>query len=299
MISAERIASLFAGLRVEAAGPSPRTEADLAALVAAHLRMQGWEVAGNVPCAAGEADLVARRTGATAILETKFRLDRRAILSGCTQLLLYRQAIDPAALLLIIGFATAHTAALIPQAASLGITVVGIRNDEAGSRKTGQNRSVLNVQTSAFSVQPSPLMWNLKPLACSRGITTVPQLAAVVGLSRQALYPIWRGEAVQVSVAALGKLCLGLDARPGDWFVWEGEGSERRLAWNVAAIAARVRLSPPQLAFRSGIYYRMVRLYTSGSAQSVFLATLGKLAAALTTADHPFSVGEVFTKTDA
>jgi hypothetical protein len=51
--------------------------------------------------------------------------------------------------------------------------------------------------------------------ALSHGITRVAALARFLGLPREGLYGVWRGTAVNISLARLEWL------RPRDWFQWD------------------------------------------------------------------------------
>lgn len=284
----ETLLSLLADLHSPGNNRPLQTEGELQATIAAHLRTQGWEVVEQVACTVGTADLVARREDRTVIIETKFALTRRSIFEAAGQVLAYKAAIDPDADAIVMGYARHLPASTVAAVAALDVTVI------AWDQQVEEQQPNARILSASRRPHSPVLRWNVQTLAQSRAITTVSQLATVANLHKQTLYGIWRGETAQVSVQVLGKLCIGLDAHPGDWFEWDGTGVERRLVWNAAGIAARVGLTAPQLAFRSGIYFRMVDLYMRGAAQSSSVKTLSKLARALTTEVQPFNIGELF-----
>ncbi|NTW03405.1 MAG: helix-turn-helix transcriptional regulator [Oscillochloris sp.] len=69
---------------------------------------------------------------------------------------------------------------------------------------------------------PNPLylIWNVAELAQARGIPNASALAAHMGVSRQGVYPIWKGDSLHASLTTLGLLARALDVAPGDWFGW-------------------------------------------------------------------------------
>src|SRR5215218_503760 len=107
---------------IPAAAPQHRSEPALRAAIAQTLRAHGIAVDEQVGCAAGAADLVTARRDA--IYEAKLFLSRKALQQAVGQLVLYRQAINPAARAIIVGYATAETAALRPTITAIGIEVV-------------------------------------------------------------------------------------------------------------------------------------------------------------------------------
>jgi hypothetical protein len=104
--------------------PLHRSEPALRAAIAQTLRAHGIAVDEQVVCAAGAADLVTARRDV--IYEVKLHLNRRALQQAVGQLVLYRQAINPTARAIIVGYATAETAALLPTITVLGIEVVAL-----------------------------------------------------------------------------------------------------------------------------------------------------------------------------
>jgi transcriptional regulator with XRE-family HTH domain len=149
--------------------------------------------------------------------------------------------------------------------------------------------------------QPLTLQWNIQALAHAHGIARVADLARFLGLPRQGLYAVWRGTAVNVSVARLERFAQRLGPtsedwlRPGDWFRW---GNRRRLTWAVRDVAEQVGLDATQLAFAANQYPQQLELYWTGEAKFVFVETLAQLATALETADRAFDVGELFRRAE-
>src|SRR4051812_33920516 len=82
-----------------------RSEPELRAEIVQVLRANGIDVDEQVTCAAGVADIVT--SSRDLIIECKIELNRRAILMALAQLLIYRQAINPAARAIIVGYRTA------------------------------------------------------------------------------------------------------------------------------------------------------------------------------------------------
>src|SRR5262245_22531388 len=87
-----------------------RTAPTLRAAIAEALRANGLRVEEQVACTAGVADIAA--ADRSVIYEVKHRLTRKALQQATGQLMLYRQAINPAARAVVIGYATEETASL-------------------------------------------------------------------------------------------------------------------------------------------------------------------------------------------
>lgn len=274
----------------DAHGHTPRSEDELRVVLADHLCAAGWEVAERVLCAAGEADLVVRSAHSLAIIETKFRLDRRSILTACTQLLLYQQAIDPGAQLIIAGYATPETANRIPQAEGLGIALIAWERSPQHANASRAHNSGLSTLTPHLPVPE--LQWDVQTLAQAQGLATVAQLSRATGIARQSLYSIWRGEADNVSLVLLGRLARGLGTNPGEWFRWE----DKQLAWQIHLLAvARLNITTAnQFGFAASLYQRQATWFWDGTAQFVFRTSLARLATVFLHAGQPFDVGELF-----
>lgn len=105
--------------------PPIREASDEAALTqafAAHLVSRGERVAVQVTCAVGIADVVTDR----AVYEVKFYLTRNNVINALGQVLLYRQAINPALRAVIVGFEVPSVPldALVHYANQLGVEVM-------------------------------------------------------------------------------------------------------------------------------------------------------------------------------
>ncbi len=107
---------------VPSAVPPREREAALLADVAAFLEANGVHVDRQVVCATGIADLVTRDRDA--VFEVKYWLTRANLFCALGQVLLYRQAINPAARAIIVGRSTGETVALQPSLEQLGIELM-------------------------------------------------------------------------------------------------------------------------------------------------------------------------------
>lgn len=239
-------------VRFPALGPTPpltagsrQTETALRAAVVAMIQAHGVSLASRVVCIAGEPDLVT--ADRELIIELKWRLTKKALCAAIGQLLLYRQAINPAARAVIIGYPTPEALALLPLADEIGVEVVcwqdGPDVPANGHRMAAalpstrpdadDDPATTPVPPHAGGGQPHPseprraLRWNVAPLALAQGIANPSRLASRLQLGRQGLYAIWSGTADQVTLAILGRLAHILDANPGDWFVWGMGDGER------------------------------------------------------------------------
>lgn len=271
-----------------------RNEPELRQLIAQALRASGIAVDEQVICGAGAADIVTVRRDA--VIEVKLELTRKAIQWAVGQVLLYRQAINPTARAIVVGYATDETAALVAWAAAVGVEIVCWR-----AEGRGQSGDLLSL-SSALSPQPFALAWNIRSLAQSHGLTRVADLARFLGLPRQGLYGVWRGTAVNISVARLERFAQRLGPtpedwlRPGEWFRWD---SQRRLIWAIREAAEQVGLDAAQLAFAANQYPQQLEWFWTGEAKFVFVDTLAKLAAALETEARAFDVGEMFVRAES
>lgn len=263
-----------------------RSEPELRELIVRTLRTSGVAVDEQVVCAAGAADIVTAHRDV--VIEVKLDLTHKAIQMACGQVLLYRQAINPDARAIVVGYATAETAGLINWATALGVEVI-CWDAEATSLK------------AELIEQPAQLTlaWNIQSHALAHGLTSVSKLAAWLNKPRASLYGLWRGSQVNISVATLEHLAKRLGPtpaawlRPGDWFRWDSDG---RLTWQVKNVAEEVGLDAAQLAFRSGLYSQQLSLFWHGNkGKYVFVETLARLAIALETVDRPFDFGDLFS----
>jgi DNA-binding Xre family transcriptional regulator len=266
-----------------------RSEPELRQLIVQALRASGIAVEEQVVCQAGAADIVTVRRDA--VIEVKLELTRKAIQWAVGQVLLYREAINPAARAIVVGYATGETAGLMEWTAAIGVEVI-CWNADGGKLKS---------ELSALSVPSFSLQWNVQALAHSHGVTRVADLARFLGLPRAGLYGVWRGTAVNISVARLERFAQRLGStseewlRPGGWFRWD---NRRRLVWAVRDAAEQVGLDASQLAFAANQYPQQLELFWTGEAKFVFVETLAQLAAALERDDRVFDVGEVFVRVE-
>lgn len=228
------------------------------------------------------------------VIETKLVLTRRTIFEAAGQVLIYRAAIDPNAEAIVAGFAR-----VLPITATTALATLGVKVLAFAPPDIQDDRQLVRLPRSTPGLQSITLRWNVQMFARSQGVVTVPQLATLTGIPKQTLYAIWRGEAVQVSLDVLGRVCSGLNARPGDWFLWQSGPDNQRLIWNIACLAGGVGLTAAQLAFKAGIYYRMSQLYWLGTAQSTSITTLAKLANTFIAEDITFDLGDLFTWREA
>lgn len=98
-----------------------RTEPELRHALVHRLLSSGIVLEASVPCAAGSADLVTPMRDI--IIEVKHHLTRSALFQAIGQLLVYRQSFNPAARMLVVGYATVQTHALMPHAAAVGVEI--------------------------------------------------------------------------------------------------------------------------------------------------------------------------------
>src|SRR4051812_10099311 len=107
-----------------------RSEPELRALIVQALRASGIAVDEQVACSAGAADIVTVRRDV--VIEVKFNLTRKQIQLACGQVLLYKEAINPNARAIVVGYATTETAGLISWAAAIGVEVICWRAEKEG-----------------------------------------------------------------------------------------------------------------------------------------------------------------------
>jgi DNA-binding Xre family transcriptional regulator/Holliday junction resolvase-like predicted endonuclease len=247
-----------------------RSESELRAAVVDYLTRQGVVLANNVVCLAGEPDIVT--ADHDLIVEVKWRLTKKAICAALGQTFLYQEAINPHARLVIVGYATAETLALLPLITALGIELIcwpngwlsgkiqeGEEEDFTGQQivrvtETGTDTKLIKHDTASNVTQQlllprqagtsnsRSLKWNIAALAQLQGISNAPQLAFKVEMNRQGLYGIWNGTAAQVSLEILGRLAWALRASPGDWFVWELSDASQEIGTISQSSNSRPRL---------------------------------------------------------
>src|SRR5215207_8900433 len=99
-----------------------RSEPELRAAIVQTLGASGIAVEEQVVCDAGMADIVTARRDA--VIEVKLDLNRKQIQWAVGQVLLYRQAINPSARAIVVGYATSETAGLVDWAAAVGVEIV-------------------------------------------------------------------------------------------------------------------------------------------------------------------------------
>jgi hypothetical protein len=114
----KEIASRF----IPPAVSSRDSEAGLLAEVAAHFRGHGIPVDCEVVCAAGIADMVT--CARDAVFEVKYALTRAVLYQAVGQVLIYRQAINPAARAIIVGRSASATTELRPFVEQLGVELM-------------------------------------------------------------------------------------------------------------------------------------------------------------------------------
>jgi hypothetical protein len=99
---------------------SVRNESEIESAIAADLRRQGYAVRQQVRCTAGIADIVTD----DAIYEVEQFLDRAALFMAAGQVLIYRQAINPALRAVVIALGVDSTAkGMLSAIAGLGVEV--------------------------------------------------------------------------------------------------------------------------------------------------------------------------------
>jgi DNA-binding Xre family transcriptional regulator len=245
-----------------------------------------------VACAAGIADLVT--TDRSAIFECKLLLHRRALLQACSQAQIYRQAINPEARAIVVGFTTPEVDPLRAPLASLGVEIMsmGVWPHVKGRERGDTAHAPLPPHLSTPS--PATLGWNVARLALDQGIPNPARLGLRIGVRRQRLYPIWQGTNDQISLELLGHLARGLRADPGEWFAWAGEPFTSALRWNVGSAAETRNLTPIQLSFKAAVHMSSITPIWEGTAQAVAPATLARIAIALDSPHLPFSIGHLF-----
>jgi DNA-binding Xre family transcriptional regulator len=258
--------------------PRYRSELALRAAVVERLRASGLAVMEQVSCAAGVADIVT--ADQTALLEIKHHLSFRALQQATGQLLLYRQCINPSARAIIVGYATPAIVTLRPTIEALGIEVI-CWND--GALEPWTEDAV--APAPARAPQTAALCWRVQDHALAHGLASIRDLSFRARISRQNLYPLWRGTARSVSLEMLTSLCRALDANPGGWFRWERD----ELVWRIREAGEAKGMTQHDLGWAAAILPHGLASIWHGRQQFVFIATLEKLARAL-----EFDLGDLF-----
>lgn len=65
------------------------------------------------------------------------------------------------------------------------------------------------------------VIWNVRKIAASKGITTATDLAEQIGVNINTANGLMNGRSVRVDRETLTKLCEGLGCTPGDLLVYE------------------------------------------------------------------------------
>lgn len=143
--------------------------------------------------------------------------------------------------------------------------------------------------------EPSHLYWNTAKLMQEQGLKNVPALAKRMEVHRATLYDVQNAKMKKVSLLTLTRLCLALDATPGDWFTWRiGPEGQQQLVWAVKEQAEARGLVRAKLIYRSEVHPGSIIPIWQGKAKEVALDTLSRIAQALNTS-QPFSIGSLFT----
>lgn len=273
-------------LVVSPADAQHRSEPALRAAVARMLRANGLAIEELVPCAAGELDIatVSRDT----IVEIKHRLHRKALFQGVGQIGVYRQALNPEARAIIVGYATNETAALLPYIAPLGIEVICWQDQPEDAERKIDPEETAPLPTHSHQSHlaiTSALRWAIKQRALERGFASVRELSFAARAPRQSLHPLWTGISKNVSLDMLGRLAKTLDANPGGWFRWDGE----ILRWRIREAAEVKGLTQNALVWAAEILPHGLVSMWHDTQKFVFVGTLARLAWAL-----DLNIGELF-----
>jgi DNA-binding Xre family transcriptional regulator len=261
------------------------------------LRAQGIILSEPVVCIAGEPDIVT--ASHDAIYSVHSRLTRDRVCAALGELMLYRACINPHARTIIVGHATPEALVLRPLIASLGVEVMFWGNAPqpivlpSAERQPPATYHQPTEIVQPVQAPPGMLTWDITSQADRRGIASVPQLAAQLGIGRQGLYGLWRGEAAQISLEMLGRLAHALDAHPGDWFSWQEQSTGRVLVWNVRSQSEARKIDRVALGFKAALHQNSIVPIWEGTAQAVQLSSLARIARALDTPEQPFNVGEL------
>jgi hypothetical protein len=151
------------------------------------------------------------------------------------------------------------------------------------------------------------LVFHFQDRARDKGFENASALAAAMFAARQSAYGYWDGRYTSISLDIYARLCRTLDVAPGDWFRWgaytrptksNGEVIDQVagvdipdwqvLEWDMKRQIDRMG-GPVDFAFRSRLYDNTINPIYEGTAQSVFLDTLARLA--LPFARRPFNLG--------
>jgi hypothetical protein len=107
-----------------------RSEMELRQAIAQALRACAIAVEEQYVCDAGAADLVTARRDV--VIEVKLELSRKQVYTALGQVLICRQAINPLARAIVVGYATEETPGLVDWAAEIGVEVVRWRTEGEG-----------------------------------------------------------------------------------------------------------------------------------------------------------------------
>jgi DNA-binding Xre family transcriptional regulator len=264
-----------------------RSEPALRAAVARLLRANGLAIEELVPCAAGELDIAT--ASRDTIVEIKHRLTRKALFQAVGQISSYRQAINPDARAIIVGYATNETAALLPYITPLGIEIVCWQDQPEDAEWRIDPEEIAPLPTSDHRSHPpitSVLRWVVKERALVCGFASVRELSFAARVPRQSLHPIWMGVSKNVSLDMLGILAKTLDANLGEWFRWDGE----ILRWRIQEATEAKGFTLSDLSWAAAILPQGLGSMWHDTQKFVFVETLARLARAL-----DLDVGDLFT----
>jgi DNA-binding Xre family transcriptional regulator len=209
------------------------------------------------------------------IYEVKHRLTRKAIQQATGQITLYRVSLNTEARAIIVGYATAETAALRSYVEALGIEIICWQDATEGEEQALELAA--SVPTSDPLHSSPSLHWQIQQVARAHDLASVRELAFHTQINRQSLYPIWNGISKSVSLAMLARLSATLEADPGGWFRRQGND----LIWNVRSVAESTGLTMQDVVWRAEILPHSLAAIWRGEQQFVSVITLEKLARAL------------------
>jgi DNA-binding Xre family transcriptional regulator len=260
-----------------------RSEPALRAALAQRLRDNGLAIEENVSCPAGVADIIT--ISGDALFEVKHRLTRKQVYTAVGQILLYRESINPQARAILAGYSSPEIFALMPFLASLGIEVMFWQDTPEMPLHRGE--------ASSIPLAPNPdrhaLVWAVQERAIAQGLSSVRALSFKARVPRQSIYPLWQGKSKSASLDMLERLAKALNARPGQWFGWEGAEDARSMVWNIRNIAEARSITQAELVWLTGILPNSLAPIWRGEAKAVFVTTLTRLAHAL-----DLDIGDLF-----
>ena len=68
----------------------------------------------------------------------------------------------------------------------------------------------------------------VKEAAERAGCETMYQLMKATNLPWETVRRLWRGQTIEINLTTLDKLCQGLDAEPGDFFLFKRESPRKQ-----------------------------------------------------------------------